>query len=615
MARGDLAMAGARFEAVLVQRPDHAEALHGLGVVRLQEGDLARAVALIRRAIAQEARANYYANLSFALLAGGQPEEARWAALRAVERDPAAAVARANLGAALAALDRLGEAETAFRAALQRSPRLLAAQVGLGGVLLRQNQADAAIPVLEAALAQAPAHPDALLTLGLALNAAGQREAAAERLAAALQVRPTWNEAVLALAQVETRRGRPAEAIALYRRATAAAPHQARPALDLAELLNETDAFDEAVAYYHQALAIDPDLAEAEAGLGVAHLRRGALDQAERRLDRAVAARPHWPEVRFARALVYLKQGRYAEGWPEYEWRLKLPSHGWSGEDLAQPRWDGGDLAGKTLFLHAEQGLGDAIQCARFIPELIARGARVILRAPGPLRALVKPLGVAAFVGEPEDPPQAFDLHLPLFSLPLVLGVRLPDILGADGYLAADPDRAASWAKRLPEGFRVGLVWQGSFGSRVDRGRSLRLADFAPLAAAAPGVRLISLQKGHGLEQLTSAPPGLVATDLGEAYAAGDLADTAAIMAGLDLVIACDTAAAHLAGALGRPVWIALAAVGDWRWLTAGADSPWYASARLYRQPSPGDWATPVAAMARDLSDLLAGANGPPAAT
>lgn len=223
------------------------------------------------------------------------------------------------------------------------------------------------------------------------------------------------------------------------------------------------------------------------------------------------------------------------------------------------------------------------------------------MRAPKGLRPILKPLGVSAFVGEAGDPTPPYDLHLPLFSLPLALRVRLPTIIGAHGYLAADADLAARWAPRLPEGFRVGLVWQGSFGSKVDRGRSLRLAELAPLGDI-PGVTLISLQKGHGLDQLATSD--LNVTDLSEAYAEGDFADTAAIIANLDLVIACDTSVAHLAGALSKPVWIALAKANDWRWLTERSDSPWYASARLYRQAIRDDWATPVAAMTRDLARL-----------
>jgi tetratricopeptide (TPR) repeat protein len=601
LGRGDLASAAQSFEAAVATHPDHAEALHGLGVTHLQSGQVQSAVVLIRKAIARDPRANYYTNLSFALLAAREPAEALWAAQRAVERDPAAAVARANLGAALAALERFSEAEAAFRAALDRASNLLAAQVGLGSVLLRQQRPAEALPWLQAATKAAPRHAEALLNLGVCLEALKQSDEAAAALTAALEARPDWDQAVLALAKVEAAREHFPEAIALYRRAVAAYPAAAALRASLAGLLSETGALDDALALYDEAEALDPDLADVPAGRGVAHLRNDALGLAEAELDRAIALTPDWPEARFARALVYLKQGRYAEGWPEYEWRLKLPGHGWSGEDLPQPRWDGGDLAGKTLFLHAEQGLGDVIQCARFIPELLERGASVIMRAPRGLRPILKPLGVSAFVGEAGDPTPPYDVHLPLFSLPLILGVRLPTIVGAKGYVSAAADLAAQWAKRLPQGLRVGLVWQGSFGSKVDRGRSLHLADLAPLGDI-PGGALISLQKGHGLDQLAACD--LQVADLGEAYAKGDFTDTAAIIANLDLVIACDTSVAHLAGALGKPVWIALAKANDWRWLTERSDSPWYASARLYRQAMRDDWAAPVAAMARDLAKL-----------
>jgi hypothetical protein len=338
--------------------------------------------------------------------------------------------------------------------------------------------------------------------------------------------------------------------------------------------------------------------------MGVVLFRQGRLREAEAASRQAIAARPDGWEAHHNLGLVLLETGRCAEGWAELEWRLRAPQELVRERAFAAPLWERGPIAAKTILAYAEQGFGDMIQASRFLPALAGRGAKVILRAPAPLHRLFSGLhGIAALVGD-DAPEPAADLRIPLFSLPHRLGVTLEGLQGSAPYLSADSDTNARWAAHL-DGFsprpapRVGVVWSGNATAKVDRGRSIPLAAFEPLARAV-GAPLISLQKGFGLEQLQALPAGMEVAELGPDYDAGDFAETAAVLANLDLVVSCDTAVAHLAGALGRPAWLALNARSEWRWLYDRKDSPWYPSLRLYRQPAPGDWSGVFEAMAAD---------------
>jgi hypothetical protein len=300
--------------------------------------------------------------------------------------------------------------------------------------------------------------------------------------------------------------------------------------------------------------------------------------------------------------MAWLLLGDYERGWAEYEWRwrtgeMHLPS-------FAQPRWDGAPLGGRTVLLYAEQGLGDALQFVRYAPLVRQRGGRVIVACRAPLlRLLAGCAGIDRLADQAGDLP-AFDVYAPLLSLPHLLGTTLATVPAAVPYLHADPALVERWRGELAAGpaFRVGIGWQGSPLHPADRRRSVPVSFFRPLAAV-PGVRLYSLQKGTGAEQLGGPHGRFPAEDLSPRLA--DFADTAAVMKNLDLVITVDTALAHLAGALGLPVWVALPFAPDWRWLTGRDDSPWYPTARLFRQPRAGAWAEVFGALAAELRRLV----------
>jgi hypothetical protein len=306
-----------------------------------------------------------------------------------------------------------------------------------------------------------------------------------------------------------------------------------------------------------------------------------------------------------------LLRGEYAEGWREFEWRWR----GGTAEEIklrgfAEPQWQGEDVAGKTLLLHAEQGFGDTLQFCRYA-SLVGATARVILEVQPPLVRLCSGLAGVARVVARGEPPPAFDLHCPLMSLPLAVGTTLDTIPSGVPYLAADPELVVGWRERLAglDGLRVGLVWAGSLRpepelSAIDRRRSITLAMMASLGEAS-GVSFISLQKGEPAAQSANAALGLALHDFTANLQ--DFADTAALIEALDLVISVDTSVAHLAGALGKPIWLLNRFDTCWRWLLNRDDSPWYPQLRQFRQPSPGDWNSVMRAVRDALQRRAAG--------
>ena len=296
--------------------------------------------------------------------------------------------------------------------------------------------------------------------------------------------------------------------------------------------------------------------------------------------------------------------GRFEQGWPGYEWRWKCKEFG-SLPPFHPPLWDGSPLDGRTILVHAEQGLGDTLQFIRYAPLVHQRGGRVILVCQPPLIGLLtRSPGVERLVAQGEALPD-YDVHVPLMSLPGLLGTTLESVPADVPYLDAEPQLVEAWRHRLGSypGFKVGIVWQGNPKFRLDRRRSIPLAQFAPLARV-PGVHLFSLQKGPGAEQLAAVTDRFPVTDLGRRL--DDFMDTAAVLKNLDLVISVDTAIAHLAGALGIPVWVALPFVPDWRWLMDREDSPWYPTMRLFRQARPGQWEDVFQRIAEALQRRLA---------
>jgi hypothetical protein len=361
---------------------------------------------------------------------------------------------------------------------------------------------------------------------------------------------------------------------------------------------------DEVVACCRRVVELKPDFDEAHYNLAVALKDQGKPGEAIACYRRALELTPDFAQAHLNQSMMLLLTGDFERGWAEYQWRWKTatcpPRH------YSKAFWDGQPLEGRAIFLYAEQGLGDAIQFVRYVALVKQRGGTVIVGCQGPLLSLFQSCGGIDRLLRKGDQLPALDIQASLESLPGIFHTALDDLPATVPYLFADPALVDRWRQELRHlaGFKIGIAWRGNPRHENDRNRSIPLGCFEPLVRCG-GVRLLSLQKGAGVEQLQDVAGRFPITDLGSRLE--DFTDTAAAIVNLDLVIACDTAVAHLAGALGTAAWVAIPFVPDWRWLMDRDDSPWYPTVRLFRQQKPGDWAGVFDAMKAALSSQLHG--------
>jgi tetratricopeptide (TPR) repeat protein len=459
--------------------------------------------------------------------------------------------------------------------------------------------ASPAAPDVEAAPA-APASADTLTERALAAHRRGAIDEAVRGYRAALAIDPEAPTPMHFLGVAHYQRGRFAEALPLVERSRARRPQEAEFHNNAGLLYTALDRIDDAVAAYRDALAQRPDHVTALNNLGLALAQRNDLDGAIDAYRRARAVAPDFAEARWNLAIALLARGDFAEGWREYDARLDLTPLAGAPWRAIHPRYAGEPLAGRTLLLRAEQGLGDALQFIRYAQDFAARGARVVVQVPDPLVALCATApGAAASVGASAPAPDA-DFELPLLSVGAVLGLDAASIARATPYLAADPARVAHWraiVRARPARLHAGLSWAGNPQHANDRRRSVALARLAPLLAL-EDVAWYSLQHVDGEAEVAGVPE---ASRLVELEARHDFDDKAALVSALDVVVSVDTSNAHLAGALDVPLCLMLPHAADWRWGVATTTTAWYPSARLYRQPVAGDWRSPVAAIADAL--------------
>ena len=522
---------------------------------------------------------------------------------RALALQPDQAEAFSNRGITLHELKRFDEALASYDRALALRPGHAGALNNRGNALHELKRFDEALASYDRALAVRPDHAEALCNRGATLHELKRFEEALASYEHALALRPNHAGALYNRGNALRQLRRFDEALASYDRALALRPDHVEALNNRATVLQHLNRFAEAVASYDRVLALKPDYVEAHSNRGNALGQLNRHDEALASYAKALALRPDHATAHWNDALARLVCGDFARGWRAYEWRWKTPAMA-PPRNFAQPLWRGDtDLAGKTILLHAEQGLGDTLQFCRYAPMVAARSARVVLEVQPPLKPLLESLaGVQRVIARSEPLPE-FDCHCPLLSLPLAFATRLETVPAAVPYLAAPPERVALWAARLgPKAVpRVGIACAGRATNWNDRNRSIGLAQL--LALAIPGVTLISLQKQlRALDrELLEAQPHICR--LGEEFT--DFADTAAVIGELDLVISVDTAVAHLAGAMGKPVFILLPYAPDWRWLLERSDSPWYPTARLFRQTRPGDWDSVIAEVRAALAGQL----------
>lgn len=600
---GRVAEAASLYDRALALSPALFDALHLRGVAACQAGRHAEGLPFLEQALAARpgdaaARGNFVLArfaVARALRAEGRLEEALAAydaLLTLAPEHQAAQFNRANL---LRALGRLEAAVAGFGAALALKPADVPALLNRGEALLALGRGAAALADFTHAADMAPDDPVPAINRGAALRSLGRRDEALAVAEAAMARFPThapaWDLLGVVLGDLKRR----ADALAALERAVALAPDDAGFRGHLAGTLRDLGRLEEALEAYDRALSLHPS-AELLAGKAGVLMDQGHGTAALAAFDAAVARDPGHVEAHGFRSLALLAIGRWREGWAEYEWRSRIPG---SLVERFGPRgrWRGeSPVAGRRLFLFWEQGLGDTIQFLRFAPAMRDLGAAVVLSVQDALLPLVQGFAPGVEVVGEAARPEDGDLHCPLMSLPMVLGVSPADVPAADGYLAADPARVAAWAGRLGAAARprVGLAWSGNKLHSNDRNRSLPFAALAGLLDA--DVDWLCLQKEVRAEERAAVAADGRVRFVGEAIA--DFADTAALVAQCDLVIAADTSVAHLAGAMGREVWVLLPTPADWRWGIEGERSPWYAGARLFRRAQGGDW-TDAAAQVR----------------
>jgi len=604
--RGEHEGAVAAFQRALHIRPDDAGLHNKLGVAL---GELARfgeAETAYRRAIALDAhltRACF--NLAVALAEQGRLIEAEDAYRAVIAREPAFRGVWLNLGNVLADQNRLGDAAAAYRRALQADPDDVGLICNLGAVLYRQGLLEEAIAHYRRAIVLVPDNIAALRVLGLVLHEARHLHEAAEVYRQTFALDPADHMIATNLGACLSDLGALDDAIAACEQALLLKLDHAPAYTNLGIIFEKQERVADAVAAHRCAVAADPAYAKGHANLAVALRNAGEIDEALAVSRRAVALNPEQPLAQYNHAHFLLMNGDFANGFEAYRWRRKCKTLSDGDPTFSEPEWQGEPLEGRTLLVFAEYGLGDAMHFVRYLPMVTAKGGRIILQVQPALAALLRQLPDVTVIprGEPLPP---FDLQLPLMSLPRIFGTTLDNIPADIPYLHPDPEKLLRWRAALGRGTRlkVGVVWAGNPKHKGDRQRSLSAEAVLPRLVM-PGLQLYSLQKEPRPED------GAVLAALGNdvidlAPMLGDFADTAAAIAALDLVIAVDTSVAHLAGALGRPVWMLTPYALDWRWLRDREDSPWYPTMRLFRQRRPREWDDPLMRLSAALA-VLAG--------
>ena len=672
---GHLQEAEQIYRQILAVEPNHADALHLLGVLAHQVGEHLVAVATIERAIGLKGnQAAFHNNLGEAYRALRRWSEAVACYRRGLELDPAYAEAHYNLGIACREQGQLVDAVTCYRRALELKPDYVEAHNNLGSVLQEQGKLDEAVACYRQALELQPAYAQAHCNLAAAFNEQGKPADAAVCCRRALELQPGLAEAHYNLGHALKQQGKLAEAIASYSRALAVKPECAEMHNHLGNALLDQGELDQAIACYRRALELKPDFADAFFSQGNAFKKMGRLDEAiacyrraidlqldypqahnnlgivladQKRFDEAVACyrravslkanfaeaynnlgislvmqnrleeaisafeeclrlEPTDPDTHMNLGMACLKAGDLDRGWREYEWRCKRPH---VARTLSpQPTWDGFSLEGRTILLWAEQGFGDTIQFIRYAPLVKDRGGIVLVEAPAALLPLLARCPGIDRLHSQGQPRPNFAVQASLLSLPAIFGTNLTNIPAEVPYLSAEPARLEQWRGELlsDPAFNIGIAWQGNRSNDSNRYRSIPLKNFEPLARL-PGVRLYSLQKGYGSEQLAAVPDwGVIdlSMRLDEQQA---FLDTAAVMRHLDLVVASDSSLVHLAGALAVPVWVPLSEANEWRWMQRREDSPWYPTLRLFRQRRSDDWQDVFARIAEEVQKRVSG--------
>ncbi|HWE02405.1 MAG TPA: tetratricopeptide repeat protein [Tepidisphaeraceae bacterium] len=553
---------------IVARAPNQGEPWQLLGTIAADRGQIERAVALFRRAS---------------------------------QLSPASAECQRNLARVLKRQNQFDAAISAYRRALQLEPGDAPTHAGFGDLLKAAGREIEALAAYERALAIRPDYGQAYNNYGLLLQRHHRNHEAMAAYQNAMALLPDLPECQVNAASLLQTLGRHEEAIVLLERALSLRPDYALAHNNLGNALRALGRIDEALSRYDRALSLDPALVIALNNRAVTWMQAGQFQRAGDEFRRAIQRDPRLAETHWNYALLLLLLGDFSNGWAEYEWRWRWSGFSEPPRIFSRPLWQGENPAGKAILVHAEQGIGDTIQFVRYARLLAGRGASVIVECqPALVRLLRSAAGVDSVIAR-GDPLPPYDLHVPSLGLPIRCRTTLQTIPAAVPYIIADPMAVESWRTRLDPAngaLRVGIVWAGNPNHVGDHWRSIPVSTLAPLFTM-PAVNWYSLQLGAAASQMSAQ------TGAGRLFDhtadLRDFADTAALLAHLDLIISVDTAAAHLAGAMGKRVWLLLPYVPDWRWLLARADSPWYPTMKLFRQTSVGAWAPVVKAVAGEL--------------
>jgi tetratricopeptide (TPR) repeat protein len=586
----------------ILAQGDQPRAAFVLGQVYVALGQSKRALEYFRKAADWDPQ-NAPAHFSCAELAQAQGDfqTAAQAWINGLEIDPAHLPAHLGLSGALLSLGLPAAAMIAAKQALLVDAESSEAWKRVAQAAELAGDVSETIQALKKCHLLKPGSADPLRRLAILHQCQGEFEQSQGLLARAIDLEPRNAGLRFEFSQILAKVGSRAAAMRELREALRVQPHFPEALSNLGMLLRADQRLDEAEVAYKKACSQRPNFALAWNNLANLHIERVRLDEAERCYSKAIAIAPDYAEAHTGRAMLRLLKGRFREGWDEYEWRWSQP--GQQRREFGCPEWDGSALNGRTILLHAEQGAGDTIQFIRYAKLLKRRGARVVLHCPSSLRPVMEEMPEVDQVVCGKESLPAFDVHAPLMSLPRLFGTDLTNLPGDTPYLTV------SGGVNVPEALltggdtlRIGLAWAGNPNHHNDRNRSIPSTLLQPLLRI-EGARFFSLQLGG--EPLVASANGAPLVDLGPFLSSYGV--TAACLQRLDLLITVDTSVAHLAGALGRPVWMLVPVCNDWRWLLHRSDSPWYPSMRLFRQRRLGDWSEVLKQIEGECSALVSG--------
>jgi tetratricopeptide (TPR) repeat protein len=649
--KGNLKQAQYSYQKILKEQPDNPDILHMLGVLCCQLEDYDSAIKYIRKALRfSPAHSEAYCNLGVALQKKGQLDEAITHYQKAIELNQSFDKAHCNLGNALQEKGHLDEAVAHYQKAIELNPSFAKAYSSLGNALREKGQLDEAMTFCKKAIDIDPSFAEAYCNMGVALRERGQLDKAITYYQKAIELNPSFAEAHCNLGNALREKGHLDEAVAHYQKAIALNPSftkaysslgnalREKGQLDeamtfckkaielnpksaeaygnLGNVLQEKGLLDEAIIYYQEALELNPSFAEAYCNLGNISYEKGQLDESIIYYQKALEISPRSEAANFNMSLPLLLSGNFKDGWEKYEqrWKAKdfLRKSGFHEPgEFSQPAWDGSSLEGKSIFIYSEQGIGDEIMFASCFQEVIEQADVCTVECDKRLIPIFSRSFPGGIFIEHIKKSDTYSYELPQTDIVIPHG-SLPKFLRTDvgafprkSYLVPDADKVQAWRNRLKtlgDGLTVGISWRGGRILRVKRTRSIMLEQWAKIFSLS-GFHYINLQYGDCKEELKEVKEklGITIHDWEDADPLKDLDDFAAQIAALDLIISVDNSTVHMAGSLGKPVWVLLPFVPDWRWMLNRDDSPWYPNMRLFRQPSPGDWESVIARIVKEL--------------